>query len=65
MSNDIGLPLNIACTGEVGFVSIFEHFSLDNPPGQAGFEFFCFQTLSMPAAPHQRFCAMGKSVLMV
>ena len=40
---------NKACTGQVGFAAIFEYFSLDSPPGQAGFEFFL-----LPSIVHTR-----------
>jgi len=36
---------------QVGFVAIFEYFSLDSPPGQAGFEFFLLPNI-VHARPH-------------
>jgi hypothetical protein len=65
MSNDIGSPLNIAYTGQVGFVSILSIFPWTVRQDRLTSSFFYFQTLSTPAAPHQRFCAMGKSVLIL
>ena len=52
---------NKACTGQVGTVRFFRHFSLDSPPGQAGFEFFLLPSIvhaRPPASNANRWAAL-------